>query len=159
MRVIFALFAVMVALGGQAGGSAGQAQSAATPELCRPQSPSDIIEIRVIRPAATFRIQPGPDDIVQRGEGFRVIRGSPIWERFARRICDRSKLATPPKKDDFMPRIVVFVPGSSTANAVVLEFPSEDGRSDVVDFSFDGFTGAIDAKEVRRLLDFAAKVD
>lgn len=159
MRMIFELLAATFALGGQTSGSAGLAQSIEIPELCRTQSPSDIIEIRVIRPGVVFRIQPGPDEIVKSGEGFRVTRGSPIWERFARQICNPSKRATAREKDNFVPRIVVFLSGSSTRNAAILEFPREDLGSNAVDYSFNGLAGTIDNKEVRLLLDFAARMD
>lgn len=135
-----------------------QPQAKEAPQLCAGQD-AERIEIRVIRPAETFRIQPGRDDIIRSGEGFQVKRGSPIWQQFARNLCDPGGHRNQLEKGGFAPRIVVFVPGRPAHEAVSLEFPSFADNTNDVAFSSESYSGTIPSRSIRQLLDYAAKLD
>ncbi|WP_448662454.1 hypothetical protein ACG3SL_17585 [Sphingomonas sp. CJ20] len=135
------------------------AMSATTvPALCQTGDPDDDIEIRQVRPAETPRVALKAGDIVQRGEGYRVKRSSPIWKRFAEKICGQTGNVASSVESLTDPRIVIFL-RNDISGAAVIEFPREDFGYLNVKYYFEGSTGFIAARDIRRLLDYAVRVE
>ena len=156
MRMTYGAVALLAATIAQA--QAAPAKPGAPIPLCSGRD-AERIEIRVIRPAETFRIQPGPDEIIRDGEGFQVTRGSPIWKQFASELCDIKKHRAAGQESRFAPRVVVFVAGRPTQDAVSLDFPGFTTNAGAVAFSSADYSGAIPSRSVRQLLDYAVKLD
>lgn len=121
--------------------------------ICGAGLPRDVIHVRVFPIGIQRRIFPSPNEIIERGGDSWITRS--FWQKMAAGLCEPNVPAADIAKDDFLPRIVVFVDGEKDRQPLLLEYPDWKDNPQPVRASLNGKMISVPAAVVRKLLDYS----